>query len=95
MIVAQVVFSVKPDRVGDFVRATMDNVTHSRREVGVCGFDFYRLKDSAASFMLFEQYKSAEDQAAHREAGHYKRWKESIADLLACPYSVALLERLD
>jgi autoinducer 2-degrading protein len=94
MIIAQVAFTVKPDRVGDFVRFTMDNVAHSRREVGVVGFDFYQVKDSAASFLLFEQYRSAEDQAAHREAEHYLRWKENIADLLAHPYSVVLLDEL-
>ncbi|WP_417069817.1 putative quinol monooxygenase [Niveibacterium terrae] len=94
MIVAQVVFSVKPDRVEDFVRSTMDNVMHSRREAGVVSFGFYKVKDSASSFLLFEQYRSAEDQVAHRETAHYKRWKESVADLLACPYTVALLDSL-
>lgn len=94
MIIAQVLFLVKPDRVDDFVRLTLDNVTHSRQEAGVVRFEFFRPRDAEASFMLFEQYRSAEDQAQHREAEHYKRWKAGIAELLDRPYTVTLLDKL-
>ena len=94
MIIAQVLFSVKADKLEDFVLFTTDNVMHSRREAGVVSFGFYKVKDSESSFLLFEQYRSAEDQAAHREAEHYLRWKQSIADLLVHPYSVELFDEI-
>ena len=94
MLIAQVLFTVKPEQAQRFIHSTMENVRNSRQEPGVASFDFFKTKDVDASFMLFEQYKTAEDQLLHRETPHYKEWKANISDLLSEPYVVSTWEQM-
>ncbi len=97
MLIAQVLFTVKPEQAQRFIRCTMENVRNSRQEPGVASFDFFKtkdVKDVDTSFMLFEQYKTAEDQRLHRETPHYKEWKANISDLLSEPYVVSTWEQI-
>jgi quinol monooxygenase YgiN len=94
MFVVQVRFSIRPECAEDFVKATFRNVSKSRLEPGVEGFEFYGLPGGANEYMLIEKYRSAVDQERHRETAHYREWKAKVTDLLASPYVVTKLDEL-
>jgi autoinducer 2-degrading protein len=76
---------VKPDRLDDFQRATIENASHSLQEPGCVRFDVIQQADDAARFVLVEVYRDALGHAAHRETPHYLAWSERVADMLAEP----------
>ena len=73
MLVLLVQIKVKPERVEDFRRATVENATNSLKEPGVVRFDFNQSADDPTRFILYEAYRAAEGHASHRETAHYKQ----------------------
>jgi (4S)-4-hydroxy-5-phosphonooxypentane-2,3-dione isomerase len=76
---------VKPDRVDDFRAATTINAGESRKEPGVARFDVVQEADDPTRFVLVEAYRSTAGAAAHKETGHYQRWRDAVADMMAEP----------
>ena len=85
MIVTTVMVRVKPDRVDDFIAASIPNYEGSVRELGNMRFDILQSEDDPTLFMLYEAYASGQDAAAHKETDHYKAWRETVADWMAEP----------
>ena len=92
MVIVQIYLTIKKSSVEDFIRFTNDNVANSVKEPGVKRFEFFKDIESNNKFVLFEMFSSVEDQNKHRETDHYKRWKESTADLLEVPYTRSSFE---
>lgn len=76
---------VRPDCVAEFIEATRANHEASIREPGNLRFDVLQAPDDATRFVLYEAYRSAADAAAHKETGHYKTWRDRVADWMAEP----------
>ncbi len=71
-------------------------VTSTRREPGCIRYDLYRASTAGASlFCLIERYADQAAIQAHRETPHYKNYRAGIADLLAQPIDVLMLDALD
>ncbi|SPE40971.1 Antibiotic biosynthesis monooxygenase [Candidatus Sulfopaludibacter sp. SbA3] len=87
--------TVKQDYIDDFIAATMENASNSRKEPGVVRFDFVQQTDDPTKFGLIEVYRSAEGLAAHREAPHYKVWAEKAPDMLAEPRTRNFYRNID
>ena len=85
MLVLLVQIKVKPECVEGFKRATVDNATNSRKELGVARFDFCQGAEDPTRFIIYEAYRAADDHAKHREAAHYKRWKAAVDAMMAEP----------
>jgi quinol monooxygenase YgiN len=85
MLVVMVHVRVKPESVDAFVAATLDNCANSVREPGIARFDFLRLVDDPARFVLVEAYRTPEAPAAHKETAHYKRWRDAVEPMMAEP----------
>jgi len=85
MIVTTVTVFVRPDKVEDFIRATVANHEASVREPGNMRFDVLQGAADPARFLLYEAYESEEAAAAHKKTQHYLRWKELVADWMARP----------
>jgi len=49
----------------------------------VARFDFIEQADDPARFMLYEVYRDAAAQAAHKETAHYRAWAAKTADMFA------------
>ena len=94
MIIVKVKFKVKSSETDKFIEYTRANATNSLKEPGIKRFEFYRETETNNIFYLFEIFNSKEDQNKHRETAHYKKWKESIMDLLEEPYAGKILEEL-
>lgn len=85
MHIVHVLIKVEPENLEDFLEATIENSRNSIQEPGIVQFDFIQSKEQPANFILVEVYRTPEDQLAHRETSHYKKWKETVADMMAEP----------
>ena len=89
MLVVHVFVHVKPEAVEAFKAATLENARNSVQEPGIARFDVVQRVDDPTRFVLVEVYRTADDPARHKETAHYKRWRETVADMMAEPrYSV-------
>jgi len=87
MHIIHVFIHVKPEKVEEFRRATIENARNSLKEQGVVRFDFIQQADGPTRFLLVEVYRTPEDSGRHKETNHYKRWREAVEPLLAEPRS--------
>jgi autoinducer 2-degrading protein len=76
---------VNQDSVDLFKEAILENARGSIQEPGVVRFDVLQQADDPTRFTLVEVYKSPEDQLKHRETDHYKKWRDSVGDMMAEP----------
>lgn len=85
MFIVHVFVSVKPEDVEAFKAASLENARNSIQEPGVARFDVLQQKDDPARFVLVEVYRTANDPAKHKETDHYKKWRDTVADMMADP----------
>jgi quinol monooxygenase YgiN len=83
MHILHVQIHVKPDCIGAFRAATLDNARESVREPGIVRFDVCQQQQDPARFVLVEVYRSAAAHAAHRETRHYQTWRDAVAPMMA------------
>ncbi len=69
-------------------------VTPTRQEPGCIKYDLYRA-ESGLSFHLFEMYRDKAAIEDHRATEHYKAYRAKIADLLAEPIGVVIMDCMD
>ncbi len=85
MYVVCVTIYVKPESVHQFIEATFDNATNTRKEPGNVRFDVLRAEEEPNRFFLYEAYHAKEDFVKHQQTPHYLRWKSAVADWMAQP----------
>lgn len=95
MLVVMVDVTVKDGMEWAFRDATLDNVAHSRKEVGIAAFDLLVDPINPAHFMLVEVYRDASAPALHKETAHYQRWRDSVETMMKVPRSSTKWETLD
>ena len=77
--------NVKPEFIEAFKQATIENASHSVKEVGIARFDVIQQVEDPAKFILVEVYKTADAPAAHKGTAHYIRWRDTVAEMMAEP----------
>ncbi len=87
MFIVHVFVHVKEDNVEEFKTATVENAVKSLKEPGIARFDVIQQRDDPARFVLVEVYRTANDPAKHKETAHYKKWRDSVAGMMAEPRS--------
>ena len=87
MVIVHVHVHVKPESVEAFKQASIENAHNSVQEPGVARFDVIQRQDDASRFVLVEVYRTSEDPAKHKETEHYKRWRDTVAEMMAEPRS--------
>lgn len=85
MHIVHVHIQVKPERVEEFRRVTIENARNSVREPGVARFDVVQQADDPTRFVLVEVYRDEQAPARHRETAHYNTWKDRATDMMAEP----------
>lgn len=95
MSIVLVYVHVKPERVDDFIQATLDNIKDSREEPGVSNFDLLREEMDPTHFILFEEYKSKAAANQHKDTRHYRVWREAVMDMMADPRQGIWFNRVD
>ena len=85
MYIVHVFVHVKDDKVEAFREASLENARNSVLEPGVARFDVLQQQDDSTRFLLVEVYRSPEDPARHKETAHYKKWRDTVEDMMAGP----------
>ena len=85
MYVVCVRVQVVPDRIDDFVEATLANAAATRREPGNARFDVLRHATEPDRFFVYEVYNDEAGFTTHQQTDHYLRWKETVAPMMAVP----------
>lgn len=85
MYVASVTVFVKPEFVEQFIEATFDNASNTRKEAGNLRFDVLRGEEDPNRFLLYEVYRDKAAHAAHQQTEHYFRWRDTVAPWMAQP----------
>ena len=94
MLIVHVQIQVKPDRIEAFKAACVENARNSLQEPGIARFDVLQQQDDPARFLLVEVYRTAEAPAAHKQTAHYKKWAETVADMMAVPRSSVKFDKI-
>ena len=87
MLVVHVNVHVKPECVEAFREASVENARNSVLEPGIARFDVLQQSDDRERFVLVEIYRAPEDAGKHKETAHYKKWRDTVADMMAEPRS--------
>ena len=85
LLIVHVDVAVIPDQLEGFIAATEENAVASRNERGVVRFDVVTDRADPAHVILVEIYRDEEAAAAHKETGHYQRWRDIVAPMMARP----------
>ena len=85
MLVVHVHARVRPDRVEDFLTATLVNARASLAEPGVLRFDVIQDQADPGHVVLVEVYRDADAPAAHKLTPHYAAWRDAVAEMMAEP----------
>ena len=76
LLIVHVDVAVQPDVLEGFLAATEENAMASRHESGVVRFDVLSDRADPAHMVLVEVYRDEAAAAAHKETGHYQRWRD-------------------
>ena len=85
MLATIVLVDVLPDCMDAFAEITAYNHENSRKEPGNVRFDVLHDNKEPNRFILYEVYQDADAAAAHKETEHYKKWRETVAPMMASP----------
>ncbi len=85
MYVVTVRITVVPERLADFIAATLKNAAATRQEAGNLRFDVLQRSDDPQAFTLYEVYHDEAGFKAHQQTAHYLTWKETVAPMMAAP----------
>jgi quinol monooxygenase YgiN len=87
MLIVHVHVHVKADQVEAFRAASVENAKQSVREPGIARFDVLQQQDDRTRFVLVEVYRTANDPGKHKETAHYKKWRDTVENMMAEPRS--------
>lgn len=76
---------VVPDKIDEFIIATIENHNHSKLESGNIRFDFCQDLSDPNKFLLYEAYTNEKAAVAHKETAHYQKWRDTVAPFMAQP----------
>jgi len=85
MLVVHVHVRIRPERIGDFLAATVINARASLAEPGVLRFDVIQDQADPTHAVLVEVYRDDEASAAHKLTPHYATWRDAVAEMMAAP----------
>lgn len=85
MLIVHVHAHVKADSVEAFKLVTLENARASVQEPGIARFDLIQQSDDPSRFVLVEVYRTADAPARHKETGHYAKWRDAVAPMMAEP----------
>jgi (4S)-4-hydroxy-5-phosphonooxypentane-2,3-dione isomerase len=85
LLIVHVDIAVVPDQLQGFLDATEENAMASRKESGVVRFDVLSDRDDPTHLVLVEIYRDEAAAAAHKDTGHYQRWRDIVAQMMARP----------
>ena len=68
--------------------ALLDLVAQTRKEKGCINYDLHQSQESAAQFVMYENWDSAADLEAHAKSAHLQAFGKSFGQLLERPTQI-------
>ena len=87
MFIIHVFVHVKAEKIEAFKAASLENACNSVKEPGIARFDVLQQKDNPTRFVLVEVYRTPDDPARHKETAHYRKWRDTVEEMMAEPRS--------
>jgi autoinducer 2-degrading protein len=87
MVIVHVFCHVKPEFVGAFKEACVENARNSVQELGIARFDVIQQADDPTRFVLVEVYRTRDDPVKHKGTAHYAQWAATVGGMMAEPRS--------
>ena len=87
MYIVHVFVHVKPDQIENFKATVIENARNSVQEPGIARFDVIQQQDDPTRFVLIEVYWTEADTHKHKETAHYKKWRDTVENMMAEPRS--------
>ena len=87
MLIVQVNIDVKKEFLEEFINATIENAKNSINEDGIARFDLIQNNEDPTNFQIVEVFRNNDAPAAHKETGHYKKWKSEVEKMMTKPRS--------
>jgi (4S)-4-hydroxy-5-phosphonooxypentane-2,3-dione isomerase len=85
LLIVHVDIAVVPDQLDAFLAATQENAVASRDEPGIVRFDLLTDRADSTHVVLVEIYRDEAAAAAHKDTAHYRRWRDTVAPMMARP----------
>jgi len=85
LLIVHVDIAVVPEQLDAFLAATEENAAASRNEPGIVRFDALSDRADPTHVVLVEIYRDEVAAAAHKDTGHYQRWRDTVAPMMARP----------
>lgn len=85
MLIVLVHVHVKPECVAAFREASLENARASVLEPGIARFDILQHNDDPTRLILVEVYRDEQATVQHKDTAHYKKWRDTVADMMAEP----------
>jgi (4S)-4-hydroxy-5-phosphonooxypentane-2,3-dione isomerase len=85
LLIVHVDVLVIPEVLEGFLAATEEIARESRQESGIVRFDVLGDRANPAHVVLVEVYEDEDAVAAHKETGHYQRWRDIVEQMMARP----------
>ena len=85
LLVVHVDIAVSAGSLPAFLVATEANAVASREEPGVVRFDVLSDRADPGHVVLVEIYRDEAAAAAHKDTGHYRQWRDTVAAMMARP----------
>jgi (4S)-4-hydroxy-5-phosphonooxypentane-2,3-dione isomerase len=85
MRIVHVQVQVQAEAVDAFIAATVENARNSIQEPGIARFDVVQQTEDPTRFVLVEVYRDDAAVIAHKETGHYAKWREIVAPMMSAP----------
>jgi (4S)-4-hydroxy-5-phosphonooxypentane-2,3-dione isomerase len=86
---------VKPEKIHEFIKATLENIANSRKEPGVLTFDLIQEENDPSKFIILEEYRDKTAANEHKDTRHYRVWREAVMDMMAEPRQGIWFSRVD
>jgi quinol monooxygenase YgiN len=78
MVIFQFHHYIKPECVGAYTEAILENARLTLPEPGVLRFDVYQDKENPTHFSLLEIYRDAAAREFHLETAHFLKFKDTV-----------------
>jgi len=85
MLAVHVHVWVRPDRLEEFLSATLGHARAALREPGMLRFDIAQEQGDPAHVVLVEVFRDVAATLVYKESEHYPAWCEAVAGMMARP----------
>ena len=87
-------FDVKPDKVDEFIKSSLEVARQSKKERGNLSYKIFRGKDDSTKFTFIEEWLNDTVIEIHNTSSHFQKFITEIPELINGEPSIEKLDKL-